>query len=136
MIRFRPYPFFVLTAAVALLSGCATDAARDSTKYSLESTEKFVTLDRVTQAEVACTGLRERVLPDGRLEVVVNVKNRSANPLKLQINCVFKSDQGFSIGDETPFQPLRLAANATETVRFTATNPQAKRYTIRVKQAR
>lgn len=126
----------MLTIGVVLLSGCATDPARDSTKYSLESTEKFVTLDRVTQAEVACTGLRERVLPDGRLEVVVNVKNRSANPLKLQINCVFKNDQGFSLGDDTPFQSLRLAANATETVRFTATNPQAKRYTIRVKQAR
>lgn len=126
----------MLTVCVVLLSGCATDPARDSTKYSLESTEKFVTLDRVTQAEVACTGLRERMLPDGRLEVVVNVKNRSANPLKLQINCIFKNDQGFSLGDETPFQSLRLAANATETVRFTATNPQAKRYTIRVKQAR
>lgn len=126
----------MLTVCVVLLSGCATDPARDSTKYSLESTEKFVTLDRVTQAEVACTGLRERMLPDGRLEVVVNVKNRSANPLKLQINCIFKNDQGFSLGDETPFQSLRLAANATETVRFIATNPQAKRYTIRVKQAR
>lgn len=136
MIRFRPGLFSVLTVCVVLLSGCATDPARDSTKYSLESTEKFVTLDRVTQAEVACTGLRERMLPDGRLEVVVNVKNRSANPLKLQINCIFKNDQGFSLGDETPFQSLRLAANATETVRFTATNPQAKRYTIRVKQAR
>lgn len=136
MIRYRLCLFPVFTACVVMLSGCATDSARDSTKYSLESTEKFVTLDRVTQAEVACTGLRERVRPDGRLEVVVNVKNRSANPLKLQINCVFKDPQGFTLGDETPFQPLRLESNATETVRFTATNPQAKRYTIRVKQAR
>lgn len=129
----------LLTAGSALLSGCATlsgpEAAQDSTKYTIENTEKFVPLDKVTRTDVACTGLRERVRPDGRFEVVANIKNRDPKPQRLMINCVFKDAQGFSVGDETPFQKLVLPGNATETVRFTANNTLAKRYTIRVKQA-
>ena len=76
------------------------------------------------------------MLEDGRLEVVANVKNREARRIQVQINCVFKNDLGVSTGDETPFQTLILAENSTEAVRFTAMNALAKKYTIRVRQAR
>ncbi len=135
----RPTGFAVL-AALALLAGCASDPAtsapQDTTKYTVENTEKFVLLDKPAQFAITCTGLQERTLPDGRLDVVANVKNRENRPMQVQVNCVFKDDQGFSTGDETPFQNLALAANSTETVHFTAANPLAKRYTIRVRQAR
>ena len=88
---------------------------------------------------VGCSGAPpepERTLPDGRFEVVANVKNRENRRIQVQINCVFKDEQGFTTGDETPFQTLILAENSTETVRFTAMNTLAKRYTIRVRQAR
>ncbi|ACB74776.1 YcfL family protein [Opitutus terrae] len=133
----------VRVAAVAtllLLAGCATEPGpftpQDTTKYTVENTEKFVLLDKPTQYSVTCTGLQENTLPDGRLEVVANVKNRENRRIQVQINCVFKDAQGFTTGDETPFQNLILAENATETVRFTAMNALAKRYTIRVRQAR
>jgi uncharacterized protein YcfL len=133
----------VFTPAVAtllLLVGCATEPGpftpQDTTKYTVENTEKFVLLDKPTQHSVTCTGLQERLLPDNRLEVVANVKNRENRRIQVQINCVFKDAQGFTTGDETPFQTLILAENSTETVRFTAMNPLAKRYTIRVRQAR
>ena len=67
---------------------------------------------------------------------MANVKNRENRRLQVQINCVFKDAQGFTTGDETPFQNLVLAENSTATVRFTAMNALAKRYTIRVRQAR
>ncbi len=127
-------------ALIALLAGCATEpvpaAPQDTTKYTIENTEKFVLLDKPTQASITCTGLNERALPDGRIEVVANVKNREARRIQVQINCVFKDEQGFTTGDETAFQPLTLAENSTEAVRFTATNGLAKKYTIRVRQAR
>jgi uncharacterized protein YcfL len=130
---------FAITALV-LLAGCATEPGpflpQDTTKYTVENTEKFVLLDKPTQYSITCTGLQERVLPDGRLEVVANVKNRENRRIQVQINCVFKDGQGFTTGDETPFQTLILAENSTETVRFTAMNTLAKRYTIRVRQAR
>ena len=131
---------FAATAAVSILTGCATApgpySPQDTTKYTLENTEKFVLLDHATQTSVTCTGLQERPLPDGRLEVVANVKNRENRRIQVQIDCIFKDSQGFSTGDETPFQTLILTENATEAVKFTSMNAQARRYTIRVRQAR
>ena len=74
--------------------------------------------------------------PYVRLEVVANVKNRESRRLEVQINCVFKDELNASTGDETPFQTLILTENSTEAVRFTAMNSAAKKYTIRVRQAR
>ena len=127
-------------AGLFLLGGCATEPGpftpQDTTKYTVENTEKFVLLDKPTQTSVTCTGLQERTLPDGRLEIVANVKNRENRRIQVQIGCVFKDEQGFSTGDESPYQTLILAENSTEAVRFTAMNPLAKRYNIRVRQAR
>jgi uncharacterized protein YcfL len=136
----KPFSFAMAAAALAFLGGCATEpgpfAPQDTTKYTLENTDKFVLLDKPAQNSVTCTGLQERVLADGRLEVVANVKNRENRRIQVQANCVFKDEQGFSTGDETPFQTLILAENSTEAVHFTAMNNLAKRYTIRVRQAR
>lgn len=136
----QPTLLLSATLALALLAGCVTEpgpfAPLDTTKYTLENTEKFVLLDQPAQISVTCTGLQERILADGRLEVVANVKNRESRRLEVQINCVFKDEQNFSTGDETPFQTLILAENSTEAVRFTAMNTTAKKYTIRVRQAR
>jgi uncharacterized protein YcfL len=128
-------------ATAALTGGCVAPepgpfAPLDTTKFTLENTDKFVLLDQPAQYSVTCTGLQERTLGDGRLEVVANVKNREARRIQVQINCVFKDEQGFSTGDETPFQTLILAENSTEAVHFTAMNTLAKKYTIRVRQAR
>jgi uncharacterized protein YcfL len=134
------HALFAACAGLLLLAGCATEPGpylpQDTTKFTVENTEKFVLLDKPAQYSVTCTGLQERVLPDGRLEVVANVKNRENRRLQVQINCVFKDAQGFSTGDETPYQNLVLAEHETEAVRFTAANQIAKRYTIRVRQAR
>ena len=127
------------SAGLVLLAGCATPGPftpQDTTRYTVENTEKFSLLDKPTQVSVTCTGLQDRTLADGRLEVVANVKNREARRIEVQINAVFKDDQGFSTGDETSFQTLILAENSTEAVRFTAINTLAKKYTIRVRQAR
>lgn len=130
----------VSAAALALVTGCATQtgpfAPLDTTKFTLENTDRFVLLDQPAQNSVTCTGLQEIPLADGRLEVVANVKNRENRRIQVQISCVFKDAQGFSTGDETPWQTLILSEFSTEAVRFTAMNIQAKKYTVRVRQAR
>ncbi|MBP6507177.1 MAG: YcfL family protein [Opitutaceae bacterium] len=127
-------------AAILLLGGCATDpgaaVTQDTTKYTIENTEKFARLDKPTQTAITCTGLQERLLPDGRLEVVASVRNSGAQRMDVQINCVFKDAQGFTTGDETEFQKISLTPNSTEAVRFTAADPAAKKYTIRVRRSR
>jgi uncharacterized protein YcfL len=126
--------------ALALLGGCATEpgpfAPQDTTKFTLENTDKFVLLDKATQKSVTCTGLQEPIRADGRKEVIANIKNRENRRIQVQVNCVFKDDLGFSTGDETPFKTLILGENATEAVQFTAMNTLAKNYTIRIRQAR
>ena len=75
-------------------------------------------------------------MPDGRLQVRANILNRANKRLDLQVNCIFKDEQGFSTGDETPFRTLILDETAQETVLFTSLNPQAKNYTVRVRLSR
>ena len=137
----KPVTLVLALAALTFSSGCIEAppgpfAPLDTTKFTLENTDKFVLLDQPAQYSVTCTGLQERTLGDGRLEIVANVRNRESRRIQVQINCVFKDELGVSTGDETPFQTLILSENSTEAVSFTAMNSLAKRYTVRVRQAR
>ena len=127
-------------ALAALLTGCASHKGtfdpQDTTVGNQAMTSKFVLMDPGAQRSVSTAGLREQRLDDGRLRVECAIKNRENRRIQVQVNCVFKDDQGFATGDETPFQTLILAENSTEAVRFTAMNTAGKKYTIRVRQAR
>ena len=127
--------------ALAFMAGCASQppgpfAPQDTTKYTLESTDSFVLMDKQVQYSVTSTGIQYRNLPDGRLEIVANIKNRETRRIQVQVSCVFKNDQGTATGDETPWQTLILGENATEAVTFASMNNLARKYTVRVRQAR
>ena len=128
----------LLTAGV--LAGCRTDPGavrpQEATKYSIENTEKFESMDRPTQDAITCTGLQEHRTADGRLDVVVNVKNREDHRVEVQLRCVFKDDNGFSTGDETPWTTLALDGGATEAVHYTAANKLAHKYTVAARSPR
>ena len=121
-----------LTAALTLL-GCGTTSVTQSVQAN---NSKFVALGSLGSQLVQCTALQETVLPDGRLQVSANILNRANKRLDLQVNCIFKDEQGFGTGDETPFRTLVLDETAQETVLFTSLNPKAKNYTVRVRLAR
>ena len=132
---------FVLTvgAAALLFSGCQHEGAyapMNTTQFDLENHSNFVLLDPGAQHSVTSPGIQERVLPDGRLEVIANLRNRENRRIQVEANCVFKDEQGFSTGDETPFQTVVLTENAQESVTFTSLNNRARKYTVRVRQAR
>jgi uncharacterized protein YcfL len=109
--------------------------ARNANKYDLENRENFVLLDKGAEHSVTHAGIQSRVNPDGRLEIAANLRNRENRRIQVQVNCVFKDENGYAI-DETPFQNLILTENAQETLRFISMNNQARRYTIRVREAR
>jgi uncharacterized protein YcfL len=134
----------LLTLAVALLAlagaGCKSSETgaftpQNTTSFDTENREKFVLMDPGAQRSVTCSGLQEATLADGRLEVAANVRNRENRRIQVQINCEFKDAQGFAL-DSTPWQTLILTENGQETVRFASMNAAAKRYTIRVREAR
>ena len=127
--------------AVLLVAGCST---HDKGPYlpegvktpAYEGREPVVLLDPGVQYSVTCVSLQEKTLPDGRLEVIAHLRNRENRRIEVQANCVFKDQNGFSTDDESPFAMVILTENATEDARFVSMNNLAKKYTIRVRQAR
>lgn len=101
-----------------------------------EGKEPVVMMDPGVQYSVTCSGIQESTLPDGRIQVLAHLRNRENRRIEVQANCVFKDQNGFSTGDETPFVTVILTENGTEDVTFVAANALAKKYTIRVRQAR
>lgn len=129
-----------VTAAL-VIAGCRTYdqgpyLPQQSKTPAYENTERFVLLDPGAQRTITCSGINETTLADGRLEVIAQIRNRENRRVEVQANCVFKDGNGVSTGDESPFQTVILTENATEQVKFTASNAASKKYTIRVRQAR
>jgi uncharacterized protein YcfL len=143
LIRLRPSPRLLRAAAaavgLALCAGCTTapEAAHpaETTKYTLENTDRFALVDGATGFAVSCTGLMEHPLADGRTEIVANLKNRDRKGLTVQASCMFRDTMGLPT-EETPWQAVTLPEGATVAVRFTATGSTAKNYTVRVRDSR
>jgi hypothetical protein len=132
----------VLLSGLALpFAGCQTGSDHGAylpvnvSVNDLENRTALVLLDSRVQQSVTCPGIQETRLPDGRLQVAVNLRNRENRRIQVQVNCEFKDPQGFVI-DTTPFQNVILDENAQEGARFVAMSAMVSRYTIRVRQAR
>lgn len=129
-------------AAATLAVGCKTPREGayppvNTQKGDIEGSSNFVLLDSGAQRSVTSgAAIQRTTLPDGRLRVMAPVRNRENRRIQVQINCVFKDEQGFSTGDETAWQTLFLDENATEGVEFISMNDKAKNFTVRVRQAR
>ena len=131
------FSLFAATAATALFVGCATEGAylpKNTQKYNYEDSEQLVLMDAMVQRSVTSPGIQQTRLPDGRLEVAANLRNREGRRIQVQTQCEFKDGQGFTL-DSTPWNTTILTENGQETVRFTSMNDKAQRYTIRVRQA-
>lgn len=128
-------------AAATLVVGCKTPhegayAPVKTQEGNLEGSANFVLLDPGAQRSVTSPGIQRTTLPDGRLRILANVRNRENRRIQVQINCVFKDAQGFPINDETAWKTLFLDENVTEGVEFISMNDKAKEFTVRVRQAR
>ncbi len=134
----------LVIVAAMFVTGCESDPGYDKGPYlaqtpktpPYEDREVFVLLDPGVQYSVTRGNITERTLDDGRLEVIAQIRNRENRRIEVQVNCVFKDQNGVGTGDETPFRTLILTENATEQVRFESLNNLAKKFTIRVRQAR
>jgi uncharacterized protein YcfL len=107
-------------------------------KYDLENHLPIVLMDRQVQRSITVPeeSLIKAVTPDGRLKVQVSFRNRLQRPIQVQVSCIFKGPEGFSTGDETPWQTLSMTENSQETMTFIAMNTSATQFTIRVREVR
>jgi hypothetical protein len=119
-------PILSLLAAVAAFLAACSSAPKS----------QAVLLDPLVEKSIECGKIQERFTPDGRLEVLAYVHNLENRRLQVQVNCVFKDENGFPTeGDETPFRNLILTENAEEPVMFTSLNDKAKICVIRIREA-
>jgi uncharacterized protein YcfL len=131
-----------IALSTVLLAGCSSThdkgpyLPQQSKTPAYENTEKLVLLDPGVQYSITCTGINEHTLADGRLEITTQLRNRENRRIEVQANCVFKDAAGVTTGDESPFQTVILTENVTEQVKFTSVNNLARKYTIRIRQAR
>jgi uncharacterized protein YcfL len=127
----------VAGAALLVLVGCKSSSqSPPPSALGVQPKASVELMGKRVQTSVACAGVEERVLPDGRLEVVVRLFNKENRRIEVQANCVFESANGFSTGDETPYQPVILTEGGTEQVLFTSLNNLARKYTVHVREAR
>jgi uncharacterized protein YcfL len=129
-----------VVALAAMIVGCASTetgayAPQNQDQFNYESTAKFVLMDKGAQNSVTLVEMKETTLEDGRLQVAANVRNRENRRIQVQANCEFKDAQGFAI-DSTPWETLILTENGQETIQFASANDKAKRYTVRIREAR
>ncbi len=132
----------ILLAAVvsvsAIFTGCQHGGAyapKNTTKYNLEDDIPVVLMDKMVQRSVTSPGVEQSTLPDGRLRIVAKLRNRESRRIQVQVSCVFKNANGFSTGDETPWVDVILTEGSQEGVVFDSMNDQAKKFTVRVRQA-
>jgi uncharacterized protein YcfL len=134
--------FTLMAVGILVLAGCSSThdkgpyLPQTSKTPAHESKEPVVLMDPGVQYSITHSGLQELVLPDGRLQITVHLRNRENRRLEVQANCVFKDQSGFSTGDETPWQTVILTENSTEDVKFVSANDKARKATVRVRQAR
>jgi hypothetical protein len=138
MISRHSISVLIAVCALALLPGCVAvittgDGPQDTTKFTMGNTDRFLALDAATEAAISCTGLQERSLPDGRLEVVANLRNSSAGAVRVHVQCVFLDDQGLPLRSAFACEVLAVSNGATEVVHFTAPWAAIRRYSIRVR---
>ena len=128
-------------AAALFVNGCETVVVDHGAYLPLnvpvnekENMVAVVLLNQRVQNSVAVPGIQETRLPDGRLQVAVQLRNRESRRIQVQANCEFKDAQGFTL-DSTPFENVFLDDNAQEQVKFVAQNDKAIKYTVRVREA-
>jgi hypothetical protein len=137
-MKMRLVSVLAASAALVVFTGCQGNGGaylpKNTTKYNYEDSEQLVLMDNMVQRSITSPGIQQTRLPDGRLEVVANLRNREGRRIQVQAQCEFKDGQGFPV-DSTPWTTVILTERAQEGVKFTSMNDKAQRYTIRVRQA-
>jgi uncharacterized protein YcfL len=132
-----------LTAALAALGlalGCETHRGayvpETVPQAAAENYNTVVLLSEKLAESIAVEGQQAKYSDDGRLQVYANLRNRVEKRLRVQVQTVFKDENGFSTGDETAWETIMIPALSQHTYQTIAQNSKARRYTIRVKRFR
>jgi len=92
--------------------------------------------NQFAKKRVVILGERADFTEDGRLKVLCEIRNMKKGLLRIQIQTVFKDAGDFSIEQDTPWELVLIPSFGTYTYTTTALNIKAKKYTIRIREAK
>jgi hypothetical protein len=99
-----------------------------------ENHSLLVLADSRVQYSIACPLVERRMLPDGRMAVTVQLRNRENHSIQLQVVCVFKDVRNEPLeGDATALQNVTINENSTTPVQFVSQANNAARFAIRIR---
>ncbi|MDP8212243.1 MAG: hypothetical protein P9X22_02995 [Candidatus Zapsychrus exili] len=136
---------FLLSASLSfLIVGCAAGpykATRYDSGQDLERLQNVVILDKrlsnqFATKRIAIMGEKSELTQDNRLKVFCEIRNMKNDTLKLQVQTAFKDEGNFSVEQDTNWELILIPGFSTFTYITTALNEKAKKYTIRIKEAK
>lgn len=139
----KSWSVFKFAIAVVLLSGCAAGPYHNipfDIKQDKERNLKVVVLDKdldnqFSSKRIVILAQKTELTEDNRLKVYCEIRNMKEKMLKVQIQTVFRDEQGFQIGDDTNWELILIPGYATYAYKTAAFSSKAKDYTIRIRKA-
>jgi len=134
---------FNFSIVIFVLSGCATGPYHNipyDVKQDKERNLKVVILDKdldnqFSSKRIAILAQKIDLTEDKRLKVYCEIRNMKDEMLRVQIQTIFRDEQGFQIGDDTNWELILIPGYATHAYKTAAFSPKAKDYTIRIRKA-
>jgi uncharacterized protein YcfL len=128
---------------IFVLSGCAAGPYHTipyDVQLDKERNLKVVILDKDLDNQFSAKRIviltkKTEWTEDKRLKVYCEIRNMKDEMLRLQIQTVFRDEQGFQVGDDTNWELILIPGYATYAYKTAAFNPKAKDYTIRIRKA-
>jgi hypothetical protein len=125
----------VIAALLGLaLAGCSFKGPRPLQAFKpLDETDSVLAVDEASYKLVAMSQLQAERQKDGRLQLVVELNNLSAQDLSIQVQTVFRNQEGSLYGDETNWEMIVLPGGGDYRYEVTSLQPQADTYRIQVR---
>ncbi len=135
---------FNFVVGIFILSGCAAGPYHNipyDVKQDKERNLKVVVLDKdldnqFSSKRIVILTQKTELTEDKRMKVYCEIRNMKDQMLRLQIQTVFRDDQGFQIGDDTNWELILVPGYSTYAYKTAAFSPKAKDYTIRIRKAK
>lgn len=130
-------------ATLAVVLATAGACSKRSKSPSMARVDREAIVASTAPANILDYDLRNKVaadqaeafrLADGRLEVRVNLRNSTRKDLDVLARCVFKTENGLSLGDETEWQPIFFAPQQIQTYIARSRNSDARVFTVEVRK--
>lgn len=130
----------IVMAALGGAVGCSSHEGAwipmTEPQFAAENTSTVVVLGEELYESIAVEGQQAKYGDDGRLQVFANIRNRTEKRLTVQVQTVFKDENGYSTGDETAWETIIITDLSQTTYQSVAQNPKARKYTIRIRSVR